>query len=509
MKFSPGPVHITWLAILAGCLLPFSLAPANIQIFAFISIAGLYLLLEASRSIIRARPGFAFLFGWLFGLGKYGVGASWVYVSIHVYGNASAWLAAMLVALFVMGMSLFEGLWSWCYLRYLRPDSKQGFTPLIFAGSRLFLEWMLTWIFSGFPWLFVGYSQLDAPLASLIPLAGILGAGFAFTFGCVYLVQCIVDKSAARLRLVFGVLALAPWILALVLGGQSWVKQGKEYSVALVQGNVDQATKWQQDSVLPIIKNYQTLSAPYWDVDLMIWPEAAITVFHHQAGGLIEQLEKDLKGTLVLGIPAIEPGRTGTPAFQNTAIAIGAGEGKYVKRRLVPFGEYVPFESALRGLIRFFNLPMSRSAAGNEFQPYLRTPELNMAMAICYEIAYPELVRREGANADVLLTISNDTWFGDSIGPDQHLQIARARALELGRYLLRATNNGFTAVVNEKGKVEAILPQFEAGVLRSRFYASIGQTPYGHYGDTPLLVLVLFVLGTAVIFRFQSRHRSV
>ena len=506
MKISPGPVLIAGLAILAGCLLPFSLAPANIQVFAFASIAGLFLLLEASQQLIKARPKFAFVIGWLFGLGKYGIGASWVYVSIHEHGNAAPWLAVLLVSLFVMALAMFEGLWSWFYFRYLRPAGKPGFIPLIFAASRLGLEWVLTWIFSGFPWLFIGYSQLDVSLSSLIPLVGVLGTGFAFTFGSVYLVQLIADNKATRRRPVYLVLAVTPWILAFLLGSHSWVERGKEYSVALVQGNVDQATKWRQDSVLPIIKNYQALSAPYWDVDLMIWPEAAITVFHHQASSLIDQLEKHLQGTLVLGIPAVEPGRVGTLRFQNTAIAIGAGEGKYVKRRLVPFGEYVPFESTLRGLIQFFDLPMSRSEAGNELQPYLRTPELNMAMAICYEIAYPELVRREGASADVLLTISNDTWFGDSIGPDQHLQIARMRALELGRYLLRATNNGLTAVVNEKGKVEAILPQFEAGVLHSRFYASIGQTPYGIYGDTPLLILVLVVLCSALIFRLQSGH---
>ena len=441
-------------------------------------------------------------------MGKYGVGASWVYVSIHDYGNAAPWLSVLLVSLFVAGMALFEGLWSWCYLRYLRPESKPGFAPLIFAASRLVLEWALTWVLSGFPWLFVGYSQLDAPLSSLIPLVGVLGAGFALSIGAVYLALFLVFRNSVPIRFAYLAAALAPWILALLWGGHSWVTQGKEYSVALVQGNVDQSTKWQQDSVLPIIKNYQFLSEPHWDVDLMIWPEAALTIFHHQADGLISQLEKKLEGTLVLGIPAIDPGYRGTPAFQNTAIAIGAGEGKYVKRRLVPFGEYVPFESTLRGLIRFFDLPMSRSKAGDDFQPYLRTPELKMAMAICYEIAYPELVRREGANADVLLTISNDTWFGNSIGPDQHLQIARARALELGRYVLRATNNGLTAVVNEKGKVKAILPQFEAGVLRSSFYASNGQTPYGNYGDTPLLILVLILLGTAVIFRLQSKHLS-
>lgn len=501
---------MAFLALLVGGALPFSLAPFNYHLLALVSVAGIYFLLEMTCLVTKPKPGFAFLLGWVFGLGKYGIGVSWIYVSIHEHGNAPPWLAGLMVLLFVMAMALFEGVWAWCYAKFLRPVAKKGSAikgsgPIIFAASRVFLEWALTWVFSGFPWLFAGYSQLDGPLFTFAPIVGVLGIGFALAVSAAYLVQLVLEKPALRTRLVYLVLAVLPWAISLVLGSHNWVQRGQEYSVALVQGNVDQSTKWQQSSVLPIIKNYQSLSAPYWDVELMVWPEAAITLFHHQAGGLIEQLETKLRGTLVLGIPALELDQKGTPAFQNSAIAIGAGEGKYVKRHLVPFGEYVPFESVLRGLIEFFNLPMSRSEAGNEVQPYLRSSDLDMAMAICYEIAYPELVRREGANADVLLTISNDTWFGSSIGPDQHLQIARMRALELGRYLLRATNNGFTAVVDEKGKVAGILPQFEAGVLYSRFFATTGQTPYGKYGDKPLLLLALFLLLMAGIFRVRGR----
>ncbi|MBV1905831.1 MAG: apolipoprotein N-acyltransferase [Pseudomonadales bacterium] len=498
------PINI-WLALVAGCLLPFSLAPFDSWICALVSMAGLYLLLGVDRQQVNSST--AFKIGWLFGLGKYAVGASWIYVSIHEHGNAAPWLAALLVAVFVASMALFEGLWAWLYIKYCKLPPGSALNPVVFASSRVGIEWLLTWIFTGFPWLFVAYSQIDGPLAPLIPVVGVLGTGFALVICAVYLVRMLLQEYLVQ-RLKNLALAILPWLLASVLASQVWVERGQEYSVALVQGNVDQSTKWLPESTPVIIDNYRTLSEPYWDVDLMVWPEAAVTVFHHQAGTFLRQLESKLAGTLVMGIPAIEVSENGLPVFQNTAIAVGQGEGRYVKRHLVPFGEYVPFESILRGLIQFFDLPMSHAESGNNYQPLLRAPEFEMSMAICYEIAYPALVRREGARADVLLTISNDTWFGNSIGPHQHMQMARMRALELGRYLLRATNNGITAIVNEKGQLVNVLPQFEAGVLKGSFFVSRGTTPYGDYGDKPILLMAFFLLVVGSVFKFRDKKLS-
>ena len=173
---------------------------------------------------------------------------------------------------------------------------------------------------------------------------------------------------------------------------------------------------------------------------------------------------------------------------------MGAGSGRYIKRRLVPFGEYVPLESLLRGLISFFDLPMSRSGSGPEVQPPIRAGTDTLGLAICYEIAYPELVRESAKTADVLVTISNDAWFGGSIGPHQHLQLAQMRALENGRFVLRGTNNGVTAIINQRGELTQTLPQFEAGVLKGAYYPAKGRTPYNRFGQGPVLILAFGLL---------------
>ena len=250
---------------------------------------------------------------------------------------------------------------------------------------------------------------------------------------------------------------------------------------------------------------------------LLIWPEAAITLFEHEAGELLEGLARrgEQSGTaLVLGLPRLEAQRQGAGGrssqessyrFQNAALVVGDGEGRYIKRRLVPFGEYVPLEGLLRGLIEFFDLPMSRAAPGPWRQPLLKVGADAAALAICYEVAYADLMRRTAADADLLITITNDTWFGRSIGPLQHLQIAQARALENGRWLLRAANSGVTAIVDYRGQVTARLPQFEQGVLTGNFQVMRGRTPYSRFGDDWLVALCAVTMLLAGLRKFVGR----
>jgi apolipoprotein N-acyltransferase len=301
---------------------------------------------------------------------------------------------------------------------------------------------------------------------------------------------------------------LLPWFFGLALEDVAWSEARAGRTAALVQGNIEQASKWNPDSRLPIIAHYRRLTEPQWGADLILWPEAAITVFEHQAEDLLATLDARGKATgssLVLGLPAVRAYPGDEYSFLNTARGLGMAEGRYVKRRLVPFGEYVPLEDLLRGLIRFFDLPMSHSEAGDWRQPPLRLDGGRANMAICYEIVYPELVRDE---VEVLLTISNDTWFGDSIGPHQHLAIARMRALENGRWLLRATNNGVTAIIDHRGDIRAMLPQFEEGVLTGEYEERTGRTPFNRFGPSPLYTLLLLA-GVAVLVTpgFARRFR--
>lgn len=492
------------LALLAGVLLPLSLAPFGWWPLAIVSAGLMFWLLQ------QAAPRLALL-GWLFGVGKYGMGASWIFVSIHEFGQAAVPLALFLVAIFVAGMALFPLTQFWLYGR-LRSGRRLPDAPL-FVALWVIWEWFLTWVLSGFPWLFAGSGQLQGPFAGYAPVGGVLLVSFAVvTVGCVLVLAFAARSGAGLRRWLPGLAAGAVLLVGLGLSHVDWVAPGPQRSAALVQGNVDQLTKWQPEQRGPIVERMTTLSEPHWGVDVLLWPEAAITLYEHQAQGLLARWGERGRAsgtTLVLGIPTVEALPDGAePAYQfrNQALALGAGSGRYAKRRLVPFGEYVPLEDLLRGLITFFDLPMSRSVPGAVSQTLLQVGDHQAAMAICYEVAYPALVNGDLPEADVLLTISNDAWFGGSIGPHQHLQIAQMRALENGRYLLRATNTGLTAIVDARGQVQAQLPQFEPGVLRGEYRVMTGSTPYARFGPLPLWIAIVGALSLVVLLRARNRR---
>ena len=488
------PFVLAGLALVAGVAYPFGFAPHGLWPLTLLALFALCHTLNRAD----ARP---LLHGWLFGLGKYGCGVYWIYVSIHVYGNATPWLAGSLVALFVAGMAIFHAGGAWAFVRLRRGNAGDAVS---FAVVWTLTEWLLTWFLTGFPWLFAGYAMLDAPLAPLVPVGGALLVGFA---------AALTGAGLALGRFwPAPVLAALPWLAAWLLVDVRWTTVGAAHSVALVQGAVPQNIKWDPAAATAIQARYARLSQPAWSGDLVIWPEAALPMPLHRATAFLEGLAERAQGTLLLGALIGERSPAGW-TLHNGAVALGDGAGRYLKRRLVPFGEYVPFDAALRGLIGFFDLPMSRLQPGAPAQPLLRAGELKVAMSICYEIAYAELVRRAAAQADVLATISNDTWFGDSIGPSQHLQIARMRAAENGRYVLRATNDGITAIIAPNGDLVATLPRFEPGVLRGHFHATSGITPFARWGVqlvvAPLLLALALLTAIAIAKRLRRGRRQV
>ena len=363
----------------------------------------------------------------------------------------------------------------------------------------MLLEWLLTWFLTGFPWLFAGYAMLDTPLDALAPVGGIL----LVSFSLVLTAACLVSRR----KWTSWTVAALPWIAAGLIADMAWTQSGEPHRVALVQGDIPQDIKWQPDAGM-IFERYASLSAPFWDRDLVVWPEGVFYAGTAGAREFLSAMSSRAEGALVLGVAFREEEPAGA-RYYNAALATGAGNGLYRKQRLVPFGDYVPFEDVLRGLIGFFDLPMSALSPGEPGQPPLRGANgITLGMAICYEIAYPELVREQAREADALITISNDTWFGRSIGPLQHMQIARMRAIENGRYLLRSTNDGITAIVDGQGRVTAELPQFESGVLTGVVYRTRGTTPFSRLGSilvvAPLLLFLAVVVGGSVATRFSS-----
>ena len=482
---SARPVAGHVLAFVSGLLLPLSFAPFHFWPVAIASLLALRFCVEDDSRLLLNL--------YLYYLGAFLVGTSWIYVSINVYGGASPLLAGLLVILFVAGWSLtsIPHALAW---RYAKRHGL-AFLPLVFAILWALSEWFRTWLLTGFPWLFLGYGFQDTPLVGFAPVAGV----YAVSLTVVLTVTLLFDALARRTWIPLpGV--LGAWLLGGLLWQVSFVEESHRVDVVAVQGNIDQHTKWQREQVVPIYETYTGLTETHWDADLIVWPEAALTVFRENGDLLLAPLAKRAREsdtTLVLGIPD----RDDDGRFLNTTIALGEGAGQYHKRRLVPFGEYVPLEGLLRGTIAFFDLPMSRNSPGEWQQAPMTAGGLRLSMSICYEIVYPALVRNAVAAPDLLLTVSNDTWFGRSIGPDQHLQMALMRAIENGRALVRSTNNGLTVLADERGQVLASLPSDVPDVLRGEVPVLTGETPYHRLGNWPVLAFSFAVLMVAIARR--------
>ena len=480
------------LAWLAGALFILALAPYGFWPIAFVSPAILYALLMPDMSGKRA-----FIIGEAYGMGLWCVGAFWLYTSIHDYGNTPAWLALILIALMGLGMGLFHGFLALIFNRVV------GKQPFAFAALWVLQEWLKTWLFTGFPWLFVGYAFTEQYwLSSLAPVAGV----FAVSFVAILLAASVVEQMRNRGGYLLASFALLVVSTSLWLANPQWTKTKgtPDLSVSLIQGNIPQDLKWLTDFQIETLKIYATLTSSEWGRDIILWPESSIPMFQTEAVGFIGemvQLAKETDTTWVTGIPykdeaAFNAATDKYPPFYNSVIALGAqADGMYKKQRLVPFGEYIPFEGMLDILP---NLAGSQDilsySRGSDQQSPLRVRGHNLGAAICYEVAYPDTTRKNAIGTDFLLTISNDAWFGTSAGPLQHLQMVQMRALENGRWFMRATNTGVTAIIDHRGHIVERAPQFERTVLRGNIQARVGNTPFMNWGNYPILVIIALLL---------------
>ncbi len=480
------------LALLAGALLPLAFAPFSFFPLAVLSPAVLFLLL------LDVTPRRALWRGWLFGVGQFGVGVSWVYVAIHDFGHSGIPLALFLTSLFCGVMTLFPMGLGYVAARFLRgPDWLR--LAVLFPAAWTLLEWLRGWILTGFPWLNLGYSQIDAPLRGLAPLFGVYGVSLAVVVSAGLLLFPLRDSSRRQqlaAAVLFGVLWLGAWGLTRI----EWTEAaGEPFKVALVQGNIPQDTKWNPDAVQRTLDLYAGLTRQHWDSRLILWPEAAITVFYHEvAGDYLPALAREARthGTdIVLGIPVREPG---TRRYFNSLLALSDQPGFYHKRHLVPFGDYLPLEDFLRGLIRFFDLPMSGFSSGPEGQPLLQAAGQKLASAICYEDIFGEELIAALPEATLLVNATNNAWYGNSLAPHQHLEMSRLRALETGRYMLRVTTNGVSAIIDQHGKIRSRSPQFETHVLSGEAVPHSGATPYVRFGNWPVVSLLGLLLLVAV-----------
>ena len=483
------------IALPAGAATVGAFAPFGAYPLALLGFAALiHLWIEAPR------PADAFRTGLWFGLGMFGCGVSWVYVSLHRFGAMPAPLAGIATLAFCAILALYPALAGWLQARIKVPDAMRA--VFVIPASWTLLEWLRGWLLTGFPWLSAGYAGLDTPLAGLAPLGGVYAMSLA-TLVCSGLLWCAAS-GRARWRAVaaFCALLAAGWALRQI----AWTAPvGAPFRAALLQGDIPQDLKFDPQRYANTLEAYARL-ADGSDARLIVLPETALPRFLDSVDpAYLKRLSDTARrngGDLLLGVPT----RAAPGEYYNSVVSLGTSPPQiYNKVHLVPFGEFVP--PGFGWIVHILSIPLADFSRGAPDQPPLEVAGQRVAVDICYEDAYGAAIARALPVATLLVNVSNVAWFGDSLAPAQHLEIARLRALETGRMMLAATNTGITAAIDRDGRVLARLPEFVVGRLDVQAQGYAGATPYSRVGDWPALAAALGLLALAGFVARAKRSR--
>ena len=480
-------------ALLAGSLMTLAYAPFGVSLLVYPLLAYLlYLWLEAD-----ARGAFRHV--WSFAFGATFTGNCWIFFSLYFHGGSPAVLAVLIIVLLSAFLALFPATAAYLVNRYCRVADTLRLL-LVFPAAWLFAEWFRGYILTGYAWMQPGYTHIDLPLSGYAPLFGNHAVGGLILVSAGALLAAMLKRLAWSRAI--GIVAVI-WAGGFILGQVNWTQPaGDELEVALVQGNIAQELKWKRHMHRKTLELYRDLSLEHKDADVIIWPETAIPDYKHRVHTyitymreLMEQNDSDL--LMGLFIKDLDTGR-----YYNSVINPRGGE--YRKRHLVPLGEYIPFRSLIDFFNRWIDIPMSDIASGPKDQPLLVVAGQPVGISICFEDAFSRDVRRDLPEATLLVNVSNDAWFDGSHQAYQHHAIARMRALETGRYMLRATNTGISSVIGPQGQAIEVAPRAERVVLRASVTPLSGQTPYVFWGDAFIVVLALVVTG-AVCYRARRQ----
>jgi apolipoprotein N-acyltransferase len=479
-----------WAAApVAGALLPLAFAPFNLWPLAIACPAALMLLWR------HGTPRRAAALGYCFGAGYFGAGTWWLYISIHDHGPAPVWLSLTLVLLLVAFMASYYALLGWFTARFL-PAAGPWRHYAGLPAAWLLVEWLRGWALSGFPWLSLGYSQTDTWLAAYAPVTGVYGVSALLLLQAGALQGLVAGRSRERLAAL--ALSALIWGGGGLLGRQVWTRPvGAPVPVAVLQGAIPQDEKWQLSNRVPTMALYRALNNQALGARLIVWPEAAIPELANEIPRYLADIQASARAhgsDVVMG--AVRLANNGED-YYNSMLALTDNVVFYDKRHLVPFAEYFPVPAFVRSWLRLMSLPYSDFTRGSAFQGPLVAGGLRLAPSICYEDAFGSAQLLLDADSDLLVNVTNDAWFGRSPARYQHLQMARMRAIESGRYLVRAGNDGVSALIGPKGELVALAPEYRSAVLRGTVVARRGLSPYLKFGNWPVLVLGLLALAMA------------
>lgn len=526
MRFLAAPQLAPWLSIALGAALAQTFGRPRFGAWSVIILATWIALLWADAQPAvgrRARRGA--LLGFSLGLGWFAGGLWWLYISMAVYGGMAPPIAGGALLFFCAYLAVYPALAAALAAAWAPPAGRSAwaFVPalgaaLILAGGWTVAEWLRGTVFTGFPWLALGYAQVSNPLSGYAPVIGQYGVNFAAALAAALLAlltQVNLPGAAASVALLCAVVA-GGWQLQQV----HWTRpSGPALSVALLQGDVAQSEKFRPESLGPTLRLYG-----HWlrdlRADLIVTPETAVPVLPDDlAPGYLREIERALRAhhaQALLGIPLTR----GAAQYTNSVLGLGGSAPyRYDKAHLVPFGEFIPY--GFHWFVKLMDMPLGSFARGDDDQPPFIVRGVKIAPNICYEDLFgAEMAQRfrSPANApNVFANLTNLGWFGNTIVIPQHLEIARMRSLEFQIPGIRATNTGATAIIGADGRVLAELAPYTVGVLAGTVQGHSGLTPYAwlaaHYGDWPeVLLAALAVLLGWVLRRAQrggtERHSS-
>ena len=478
------------IPFLAGAATVLAFAPAGVYPVA----VGTFALLI--RAWMHAPPRRCFWIGFWFGFGLYGAGVSWVYVSLHTFGGMPAPLAGIATLGFCAFLALFPALAGWLQARIPAPEPARAI--FLIPSAWVLFEWALEWIFTGFPWLAIGYAAVGWPLQGFGPIGGVYLLTFATVAIAGLLWVLLHDARKAAFASAIVMIFVVGWALHTL----EWTRpSGGPVSAALLQGNIEQEMKFTPERYPAIFEAYARL-AEGSNAKLIVLPETALPKFYHRLApaevARLEAAARSNSGDLLLGVPYLEG-----ESYFNSVVTLGVSPPQiYHKVHLVPFGEFIP--PGFGWVLAILHIPLADFGRGSPGQPPLAVAGQRVAVNVCYEDVFGEEMAARASDATLLVNVSNVAWFGDSLAPAQHLQIARLRAIETRRMHLTATNTGITAAIDRDGRVLGRLPQFAEARLEVAAQGYEGVTPYMRLRDWPI---VLFALGWLALFTIRARFK--
>lgn len=492
------------LALLAGLSCVAGFAPFGFFPIPVLALGGVFILWSRADT-----PRAAANLGFVFGLGLFGAGVAWIYVALHDFGGMPMWLAAPATLLFSAFLSLFTALAGYLQARFRVAIHWR--TVLVMPAAWVLIEWLRGMIFTGFPWLTLGYAHSDSPLAGYAPLLGAYGVSLVAAVSAGLLAYIFLsllrDAKAAlhdiRPRAALLILVVL-WAGGALLRNVAWTQPyGASFSVTLIQGNIGQDVKFTEEALAGTLDTYrrQVMQNP---ARLTVLPETAFPVMRDEVPqDLAEQLREHARrnnGDVLVGV--FERDRGG---YYNSVIALGASEDAfaaeqphYRKHHLVIFGEFIPLRPVFGWLINeVLHIPMGDLARGDTRQAPMNVAGQRVAVNICYEDVFGEEIIAALPAATLLVNVTNDGWYGNSYAAAQHNQMSQFRSLETGRMMLRATNTGVTSIIGVNGRVLQQLPQHQMGILQGQVQGYQGTTPYVRWGNLAVLLLIALMLAGA------------